>query len=98
LTSFSLFSKLWTPLFIACKQSEFQRKSMLEMRRNFESKLCSRNTMYKRDVYVRLWNSVMSRTFDVKVMLPNAWRGKQQKISTRTWSLLEIKTPKREGS
>jgi hypothetical protein len=49
-------------------------KTMLETRRNFESRLCSRNAMYKRDVLVRVWNSAMYRTSDVKVTLPNAWR------------------------
>jgi hypothetical protein len=32
---------------------------MLESRRNFESRLCSRNTMYKRDIKVWVWNSAM---------------------------------------
>jgi hypothetical protein len=32
LTSFSLFSKLSIPLFLACTQSDFLRKTMLEMR------------------------------------------------------------------
>jgi hypothetical protein len=47
---------------------------MLETRRNFESRLCSRNTMYKRDIKVWVWNSVMYWTSDVKATLPNAWR------------------------
>jgi hypothetical protein len=50
LTSFPLFSKLSTPLFLACTESEFQTKTMLETIRNFESRLCSSNVMYRRDV------------------------------------------------
>jgi hypothetical protein len=53
----------------------FKIKTMLEMRRNFENRLCSRNMMYKIDIKVWVWISVMYRTFDVKVTLPNAWRG-----------------------
>jgi hypothetical protein len=45
---------------------------MLEMRRNFEHRLCSTNTMHKKDIMVWVWNSVMYRTFDVRVSLPNA--------------------------
>jgi hypothetical protein len=45
---------------------------MLETRRNFENRLCSRNTMYKRDIMVWVWNSAMYGTYDVKVTLPNA--------------------------
>jgi hypothetical protein len=47
---------------------------MLETRRNFEIRLCSRNMMYKRYIVVWVWNSVMYGTFNVKVTLPNAWR------------------------
>jgi hypothetical protein len=39
------------------------------MIRNFKNRLCSRNTMYKRDIMVRVWNSAMYRTFDVRVTL-----------------------------
>jgi hypothetical protein len=53
----------------------FKIKTMLEMRRNFENRLCSRNMIYKIDIKVWVWISVMYRTFDVKVTLPNAWRG-----------------------
>jgi hypothetical protein len=37
---------------LSCMQTIwiFQKKTMLEMRQNFESRLCSRNAMYKRDV------------------------------------------------
>jgi hypothetical protein len=52
----------------------FKIKTMLEMRRNFENWLCSRNMMYKRDIKVWVWNSAMYRISDVKVALPNAWR------------------------
>jgi hypothetical protein len=45
---------------------------MLETRRNFESWLCSRNSMYKRDIMVWVWNSAMYETSDVKVKLLNA--------------------------
>jgi hypothetical protein len=45
---------------------------MLEARRNFVNRLCSRNTMYKRDIMVWVWNSAMYETSDAKVMLPNA--------------------------
>jgi hypothetical protein len=53
---------------------KFKTKNMLETRRNFENRLCSRNTMHKRDIMVWVWNSAMYKTFDVKVTLPNAWR------------------------
>jgi hypothetical protein len=53
----------------------FKIKTMLETRQNFEKRLCSRNTMYKRDIKVWVWNSAMYETSDVKVTLPNAWRG-----------------------
>jgi hypothetical protein len=39
---------------------------MLETRRNFENRLCSRNMMYKRDIMVWVWNSVMYGTFEVE--------------------------------
>jgi hypothetical protein len=42
---------------------------MIETRQNFENRLCSRNMMYKRDIMVRVWNSVMYGTFDVRVTL-----------------------------
>jgi hypothetical protein len=53
----------------------FKIKTMLEMRQNFENRMCSRNTMYKRDMKVWVWNSVMYEASDVKVTLPNAWWG-----------------------
>jgi hypothetical protein len=53
----------------------FKNKTMLETRRNFKNRLCSRNTMYKRDIKVWVWNSAMYGTSDVKATLPNAWRG-----------------------
>jgi hypothetical protein len=53
----------------------FKTKTMLETRRNIENRLCSWNMMYRRDIKVWVWNSAMYRTSDVKVTLPNAWRG-----------------------
>jgi hypothetical protein len=53
----------------------FKTKTMLEMRRNFENRLCLRNSMYKRDIMVWVWNLAMYGTSDVEVTLPNAWRG-----------------------
>jgi hypothetical protein len=47
---------------------------MLETRQNFKNRLCSRNTMFKRDIKVWIWNSAMYRTSDVKVTLSNAWQ------------------------
>jgi hypothetical protein len=44
------FSKLSTPLIIACIQSEFLNKSCLRQDETFEIRLRSRNAMYKRDV------------------------------------------------
>jgi hypothetical protein len=71
----SLFLKISTHLFLAETQSEFKIKTMLETRQNFENRLCSRNSMYKGDMMVWVWNSAMYGTSDVKVMLPNACRG-----------------------
>jgi hypothetical protein len=53
----------------------FKIKTMLDTRRNLENRLCSRNSMYKRDIKVWVWILVMYETSDVKVTLPNAWRG-----------------------
>jgi hypothetical protein len=45
---------------------------MLETRQNFENRLCSRNTVHKRDIMGWVWNLAMYETFDVRVTLPNA--------------------------
>jgi hypothetical protein len=42
---------------------------MLETRRNFEHRLCLRNTMYKTDIMVWVWNSAMYGTFDVSLII-----------------------------
>jgi hypothetical protein len=53
----------------------FKTKTMLGTRQNFDNRLCLRNSMYKRDIKVWVWNSAMYETYDVKVTLSNAWRG-----------------------
>jgi hypothetical protein len=85
-TYFSLYFSLSWHIYLSFQSSQllsflhkhnlnFKNKTMLETRRNFESRLCSRNMMYKRDIKVWVWNSAMYGTSDVKVTLPNAWRG-----------------------
>jgi hypothetical protein len=49
--------------------------NMIKTRRNFKHSLCSRITMHKSDIMVWVWNSAMYRFFNVRVSLPNTWRG-----------------------
>jgi hypothetical protein len=67
LTPFPLFQSLL--LISSCINTIWNFiKSMLETRRNFEHRLCSRNMMHKKDIMVWVWNLAMYKTFDVSLV------------------------------
>jgi hypothetical protein len=59
---------LWIPIWIL---NRILPKNWM----NLQTWLCSRNKMIKRCFWFRVWNPAMYRALNVKVPLPNIWRG-----------------------